>query len=174
MNLEDLTPQDREDAAHAAVCTAGFAFTQAVWGDRSLTKAWPLIDPTLRRCMAQAWLHGQEETALQVGFEPDDVVEAFAEERPEHPLWCVFENLQLPDLLEWMPGVHEWMVTARHIVLDLDVELLYMLPRPDEGDVVPEGSPFLPLVMRYDQAAGWQVLNFVSEAMPAPGWPPQM
>lgn len=174
MNLDDLTPQQLEDAAHAAVCNAGFAFTEALWGERSLSKAWPHLDPTLRRCMTQAWLHGQKERARAVGFDPDDVVEAFAVDQPTHPLWCVFEELQLPDLLEWKPGAHEWVATARHIVLDLDVELVYMVPRPAEGDIATDWSTFLPLVMRYDPAAGWRVLNFLSEGRPEPGWPPKL
>lgn len=174
MNLDDLTPEQLEDAAHAAVCNAGFAFTQALWGAQSLTKAWPLMDPVLRRCLAQAWLNGQQEHARGLGMDPDDIVEAFTAERPEHPLWCVFEELQLPDLLAWKPGAHEWGVTARHIVLGLDVELIYMLPRPAEGDMVDDLSVFLPLVMSYDRAAGWRVLNFFSEQLPEPGWPPRV
>ncbi|MGW7722198.1 hypothetical protein ACWGJ6_02420 [Streptomyces canus] len=174
MNLDGLTPQQMEDALHSAVCNAGFAFTRALWGEQSLTKAWPLTDPELRRCMAQAWLHGQKDTAYRAGFDPDDVVEAFAADRPDHPLWCVFEELQLPDLLAWRPGAHEWMVTAEHKLIALDTELLYMLPRPAEGDVVPVGTPFLPLVMRHDERAGWRVLNFLSDALPEPGWPPRM
>lgn len=174
MNLGDLTPQQLEDAMHAAVCTAGFAFTDAVWGEGSLTAAWRLVDPLLRRCWAQAWLQDQRDTARANGFDPGEVVEAFAAERPDHPLWCVFEQLQLEALHEWRQDVHEWGVTAEHKLIGLDIELLYMLPRPEHGDVVPEGSPNVPLLMRYDAEAGWRVLNCVSEEIPVPGWPPRL
>ncbi|MFJ4201549.1 hypothetical protein ACIP2Y_18200 [Streptomyces sviceus] len=153
MDLDDLTPEQREDVAHAAVCSAGFAFTQALWGERSLTLAWPVMDPVLRRCLAQAWLHGQQDHARRMGMDPDDIVEAFAADRPEHPLWCVFEELQLPDLLAWKLGAHEWCATARHHPLALDVELLYMVP-PTEDGLVSDVSVFLPLVMSYDQGGG--------------------
>lgn len=162
-----------EDGAHNAVRAAGFAFTEALWGGQSLIKAWPLLDPELRRCMAQAWLYGQEGMARRVGFEPDDVVEAFTADQPEHPLWCVFEELQLPDLLEWKPGVHEWAVTAHSNPVALDVELIYMVP-PTEDGIVSDTSVYLPLVMRYDPVAGWRVLNFLSDGRPEPGWPPRL
>lgn len=174
MNLDDLTPQQLEDAMHSAVCNAGFAFTQAVWGDRSITGAWPHVDPLLRRCWAQAWLKDQRDHTRALRFDPDEVVEAFTDEQPDHPLWPVFEELQLELLHGWRRGVHEWGVTAEHKLIGLDLELLYMLPRPESGDVVAEGSPFLPLLMRYDKAAGWRVLNFLSEQVPEPGWPPSL
>lgn len=174
MNLEDLTPQQLEDAAHSVVCNVGFAFTQAVWGDHSLTEAWPHVDPLLRRCWAQGWLKDQRQTARAQGFDPDEIVEAFTTEQPHHPLWCVFEQLQLEELHGWRQGVHEWVVSAEHKLIGVDLELLYMLPRPEQGDVVAEGTPFVPLLMSYDREAGWRVLNFISEQVPVPGWPPQM
>lgn len=174
MNLDDLTPQDLEDAMHYPVAKAGSAFTQAIWGDQNITGAWPLVDPLLRRCWAQAWLKDQREHTQAVGFDPDEVVEAFTVDEPDHPLWCVFEELQLDVLLKWRQGVHEWGMTARHIVVGLDIELLYALPRSTAALVVPEGSPYVPLLMRYDQDAGWRVLNFLSEQVPVPGWPPQL
>lgn len=173
MSLDGLSPEQVEDAAHTAVHTVAFAFTEAVWGVQSLAKAWPLTDPVLRRCMAQAWLYGQEGHAHDAGFDPDDVVEAFAADQPEHPLWEVFEELQLPSLLEWKPGAHEWAVTARPNPVALDVELIYMVP-PTEDGVVSDTSVFLPLVMRYDAVAGWRVLNFLSDGRPEPGWPPRL
>lgn len=173
MNLDDLTPQQLEDATHSAVCNAGFAFTQAVWGDRSITEAWPHVDPLLRRCWAQAWLQDQRDAVRADGYDPDAVVEAFTAEQPEHPLWPVFEGLQLAVLLHWAQGVHEWGASARHIVVGLDLELLYMLPKPAEGDVA-SGEVRMPLLMSYDESVGWRVLNFLSEQPPVPGWPPQM
>ncbi|KAB1149230.1 hypothetical protein F7R91_05585 [Streptomyces luteolifulvus] len=174
MNLGDLTPQQLEDAMHSVLCNAGFAFTSAIWRDRSMTAAWPHVDPVLRRCWAQGWLHDQRGRARELGFEPDEVVEAFTEEEPQHSLWSVFEDLQVRALLEWKPGVHEWWATARHIVAGLDLEMLYMMPKPAEGDIAAADSPFLQLLMRYDQAAGWRVLNFLSEEIPVPGWPPRL
>lgn len=174
MGLDDHTPQQLEDAIHWAVCEAGIAFTQAVWGERSITAAWPHVDPLLRRCWAQAWLKDQRDQAVAAGFDPDDVVEAFTADKPDHPLWCVFEELQLPVLLDWAPGLHEWGSSARHIVVGLDIELLYLMPHPDEGDVVAVGTQRQPMLMSYDEQAGWRVLNFLSEQIPVPGWPPQL
>ncbi|MGW3114420.1 hypothetical protein [Streptomyces sp. NPDC001091] len=173
MNFDDLTSQQLEDAIHSAVCNAGFAFTAALWGEQSLTAAWPLMHPDLRRCLTQAWLVGQRDHARALGYDPDEVVEAFAEPVPRHALFCVFEALQLPDLLAMCPGADQWMVTAEYKLVALDTELLYMIPPPAEGDVVPEGTAFLPLVMRHDEA-GWRVLNFFGEVVPEPGWPPRL
>jgi hypothetical protein len=174
MAPDDLTAEQVDDAMHTAVRDAGMAFARALWGERSFTPAWPHLDPVLRRCLAQTWLLGQEDLVRREGFEPDDVVEAFAVDQPEHPLWAVFEELQLPDLLAWWPGADAWLPTTKYTVLDLDVESFYLVPPPAEGEAVPEDSPFLLLVMRYDREAGWRVLNFFSEAMPVPGWPPRM
>ncbi|WP_019072398.1 hypothetical protein [Streptomyces hokutonensis] len=174
MSLDGITPQALDDFLHWPVCQAGYVFTQAVWGDHSLTDAWPLVDPLFRRCWAQGWLQDQRDLTRACGFDPDEVVEAFTAECPEHPLWPEFERLQLEALHGWKQDVHEWGATAEHKLVGVDLELLYMLPRPESGNVVAEGSPFVPLLMRYDVEAGWRVLNCVSEHVPVPGWPPQL
>lgn len=53
------------------------------------------------------------------------------------------------------------------------LELLYMLPKPAEGDVA-SGEVRMPLLLSYDESVDWRVLNFLSEQPPVPGWPPQM
>jgi hypothetical protein len=171
----EMSPQDQEDAAHFAVCEAGYHFVHAVWGARNLSRAWPHVDPLLRRCWAQAWLNGQQDKARGDGFEPAGVVDAFTAEKPEHPLWRIFTGLQTDLLLERCPkDVADWSLTARHILVAPDVELLRLLPPPAQGDVAAVGTQFMPLVMRYEPGPGWRVLNFTSENIPVPGWPPTM
>ncbi|MFD4788886.1 hypothetical protein ACFWN1_17885 [Streptomyces sp. NPDC058459] len=174
MDPNEFDAETLDALAHWPVCEAGYGFTRAVWRDVSLTAAWPHVDPLLRRCWAQTWLQDQRDVAREDGYDPDDVVEAFTADRPVHSLWPVFEEVQLASLHGWVQGVHEWGPTAEHKPVGLDLELVYMVPRPASGNVVPEGGAWMPLLMRYDPVAGWRVLNFLAEIVPEPGWPPRL
>lgn len=165
--------QDQADTVHSAVCLVGFAFVRALWGERDLSAAWPLTDPLLRLCLTQAWLEPQAALCRASGFEPADVADAFTADHPEHDLWPVLQDVMLREVLPGYPDdLPQWGVTARHILVAPDIELLYLLPLPDEGDIVAVGAQGLPLLMKYTHGYGWRVLNFFSTNIPVPGWPP--
>lgn len=161
-------------AAHAEVVEGVFAFAEPFWGRRDLRAAWPHTDPDLRRCWAQQWLTPVRERVRRDGFRPGEVVEAFAEDEPDHPLFPVFEELQMPRLLGAGP-VHTWGTTFGHRLVAPDVELVHLMPVPDDGSVrvLRPGEAFvgMPFLMSLREGR-WRVLNFFSERLPEPGWPP--
>lgn len=170
---EQPTEQDIQDAATNAPRVAVFRFVSAVWSDLDLRAAWLLTDPLLRRCWAQAWLAEQHDLTRSLGYDPDDVVEAFTADRPEHDLWQDFEATQMPSLLAAQPGnLLEWGASAHPEPVDLDTELVWLRSMPaGQAEAVVNG-PGVPFVMRFEDGPGWRVLNFVSERVPVPGWPP--
>jgi hypothetical protein len=173
--LDDVDEQAREDEAHGAVVMAGLAFVHGVWRWRDLLAAWGFVDPLLRRCWAQAWLYPIADAVRACGEDPDAVVEAFTADRPAHRLWKRFAREQMRHLLRAYPkDLIEWAPTARHILVGPDLEMLYLLPVPAEGDIVEDVRENLPLLMRFDPAFGWRVLSFVGESVPVPGWPPAL
>lgn len=171
--MTELDQQDAEDEAHGAVVLGGLAFVHGVWRWRDLLAAWRFVDPLLRRCWAQAWLYPVRDAMEARGDDPDAVVEAFTADQPTHALWKKFARDQMRHLLRTYPNdLIEWAPTARHILVGIDLEMLYLLPAPAEGDIVEDVSVRLPLLMRFDPSFGWRVLSFVGEDVPVPGWPP--
>lgn len=108
------------------------------------------------------------------GYDRDDVVEAFAADEPDHPLWASFAKAQARGAT--LPVDREtWGIKVNPETVALDVELLRLLPKPASGVVLPgETYAAVPLLMRYEVGPGWRVLNFVSENIPEAGWPPAM
>ncbi|MER7716818.1 hypothetical protein ABTX99_07670 [Streptomyces flaveolus] len=158
----------------APVALAAWSFAEAYWVDKNMELAWVSVDPLLRRCWTQAWLQPLRARAISDGFDPDEVVEAFADAAPQHPLWHPFARRQVEQAT--LPVTREgWGVKVHPEIVAPDVELVRLMPVPEGGELQPnETYASVPLLMRYDAAAGWRVLNFVSDAVPTPGWPPTM
>ncbi|MFC9054123.1 hypothetical protein [Streptomyces anthocyanicus] len=158
----------------APVALAAWSFAEAYWVDKNMEPAWVAVDPLLRRCWTQSWLQPLRARAISDGFDPDEVVEAFADAAPQHPLWRPFAERQVEQAT--LPVTREgWGVKVHPEIVAPDVELVRLMPVPEGGELQPnETYASVPLLMRYDAAAGWRVLNFVSDAVPTPGWPPTM
>ncbi|MEU6703866.1 hypothetical protein [Streptomyces wuyuanensis] len=168
---------DEDDLVHATqapVLSAAWAFAGAFWADRDLDAAWLYVDPLLRRCWAQMWLFPLLDVAREDGHDPEAVVEAFTADVPDHDLWPPFARTQLrhADL----PVDREtWGVKVNPELIAPDIELVHLMPIPEGGVLYPgETRTAVPLLMRYEDGPGWRLLNFVSPAVPAPGWPPAM
>jgi len=112
--------------------------------------AWPAVDPLLRTCWAQLWAEPLWARMQADGFRPDDVIAALTEESP----------------------LRTWGASGNHRLIAPDIELTYLTPH--QGPI-PPGGQFIgtPFLMRYSDDA-WRVLNFFSERLPQPGWPPQL
>jgi hypothetical protein len=160
--------------AQAAVAQGAWAFAGAFWVDRDMDAAWLRVDPLLRRCWAQAWLMPLLEQARSDGFDPDEIVESFATSEPDHPLWETFARTQ--ERHANLPVSRDtWGMKVNPEPVAPDVELVRFLPKPDSGVIAPgETYASVPLLMRYEAGAGWRLLNFTSENIPTPGWPPAM
>lgn len=144
---------------------------QLVWGEQDLRTAWHLTDPEFRTCLAQRWILDNEQEFASSAWERDEVVSAFEADAPDHELWHHFERVhlrgwrQLGDLTQFGTG------TATRVVA-LDVEEVLLFP-PEVTELQPgEESPAVPILLRHTPEVGWRVLNFGSEVVPQPGWPP--
>ncbi|WP_455361992.1 hypothetical protein [Streptomyces sp. SYSU K21746] len=130
--------------------------------------------PAVRLCWAQAWLHPMLDKARGDGYDPDAVVEAFTADRPDHELWDAFARTQLRGADSAVQR-DTWGMKVNPDIVAPDVELVQFTPIPASGVIQPgERYEMVPLLMRYEEGPGWRILNFVSEAIPVPGWPPSM
>lgn len=172
-----MEPDDEDIALYAAqhaITGAAWEFAGAYWADGDMRAAWAATHPTLRRCWAQTWLTPLRAQARADGLDPDEVVEAFTADEVDHPLWEPFartasRGADLPVTRE------TWGIKVNPDFLAPDLALLRLLPTPSDGVIHPgEQYVAVPLLMRYEDGPGWRLLNFVSEQVPVPGWPPQL
>lgn len=169
---------DNEDiavyTAQAAIADAAWAFADAYWADGDIRSAWAAAHPTLRRCWAQTWLMPLRAQARADGLDPDEVVEAFTADEVDHPLWEPFARKASKGAT--LPVNRDtWGIGVNPDFLAPDMALVRLLPAPSDGVIHPgEEYVSVPLLMQYEDGPGWRLLNFVSEQVPVPGWPPQM
>lgn len=161
-------------AAQAPIVNAAWKFIGAYWIDGDMRAVWAATHPTLRRCWAQAWLTPMRQMARADGLDPDEVVEAFAADEVDHPLWEPFQRATIQGAN--LPVTREaWGIKVNPEYPAPNLALLRLLPTPADGAIRPdEHYMSVPLLMQFDEGAGWRLLNFVSEQVPVPGWPPRM
>lgn len=174
-----MDPEHEDDdavyAAQAPVMRAAWAFAGAYWVDHDMRATWRATHPTLRRCWAQAWLMPLLDQARAEGFEPDEVVEAFAADEVDHPLWRPFARTTAKGAAGENVSRETWGVKVNPDFVAPEVMLVRLLPIPDSGVIQPdELYASVPLLMQYDEGPGWRTLNFVSEQIPEPSWPPNL
>ncbi|MFF4839260.1 hypothetical protein ACFY2G_04255 [Streptomyces collinus] len=173
-----MDPEEIETKALVAqkpIMEAAWAFASAFWVDQDMRATWRATHPTLRRCWAQTWLMPLRDQARSDGLDPDEVVEAFTADEVDHPLWQPFARTQARQASTLPVDPETWGVKVNPDLIAPDVALVRLLPIPASG-VVEVGEQYVavPLLVQYDEAAGWRMLNFVSEQVPVPGWPPQL
>lgn len=173
-----MDPENQDDAviaAQAPVMQAAWEFAGAYWVDHDMSAAWLATHPTLRRCWTQAWLMPLAEQASADGYDPDEVVEAFAEDVVEHALWEPFARMQTRQAQTLPVDRETWGTKVNPDFIAPGVILVRLLPVPPGGVIQPEETyASIPLLMQHDEGNGWRLLNFVSEQIPVPGWPPQL
>jgi len=163
--------------AQIPVTSAAWRFLTPALRDNDLTVAWPAVDLTLRLCWAQAWLGLNRAQAAADGYDLHEVAVALTDDAPSHPLWRHFSRVLLRDL-HGVANVdpNTWGIGANVRVVDVDTEVLYLQDMTGlEGGVWQPGQErsVLPIVMRLAHGQ-WRVLNFGSETVPIPGWPPTL
>jgi hypothetical protein len=176
-----VDPHNPETGAQRPALGAAHTFLQSAVRDGDLLRAWPHVDPILRTCWAQHWLHANQIQLRTDGYDRDEVVQQFAAEAPEHPLWTHFRRITVRSL---RASVHHsigdspenWEIGAATRVLAADTELLYV----HDTATLPDGvwqpdtySRVVPMVMRFGDNQ-WRVLNVGAETIPEPGWPPRL
>ena len=162
-------------AAQAPVMQAAWEFAGAYWVDHNMRAAWRATHLTLRRCWTQAWLMPLIEQVRAEGLDPGEVVEAFAEGEVEHALWEPFARTQTRQAQTLPVDRETWGTKVNPDFIAPGVMLVRLLPVPPDGVIQP-GEAYLsvPLLLQHDEGSGWRLLNFVSEEIPVPGWPPQL
>ncbi|MEU2718397.1 hypothetical protein [Streptomyces sp. NPDC007205] len=159
----------------APVMNAAWAFAEAYWIDKDIRGAWRATHPTLRRCWTQTWLIPLLEQGSVGGYDPNAVVEAFAEDEVDHVLWKLFARAQVKRTAPVAVDREAWGVKADPEFVAPDVVLVRLLSIPAGGAVrLDEMVASVPLLMQYDVEPGWRLLNFFSDQIPVPGWPPQL
>lgn len=173
-----LDPDEREViAAQIPVVSAAWRFIIPALQDEDLAAAWPAVDPCLRMCWAQEWLGLNSADAEAEGYDLAQVADELADEAPTHTLWRHFSRVLLRDILGIVHlDPDTWCIGANARILGVDIELLYLQDKTGlEGDTWQPGMErlVLPIVMRLDDEQ-WRILNYGSETIPTPGWPPTL
>lgn len=158
------------------IVEAAWRFLRPLYGRRDLRGAWPLVHPTLRLCWVQWWLSANRAAIEDKGLDVEEVAHALTEREPEHWLWTHFQRVLTRDLATAFPiDVEVAGIGAAARPMGVDLELLYVHAQVPPSGVWEDGAEaeVLPLLM---QLVGdeWQVMNLGYEAVPIPGWPPQL
>lgn len=148
-------------------------FVRRLWGEGDLRGGWPLVDPLLRTCLAQKWIFDNRTDVERDGWSKDELVDAFVENTPDHPLWHHFERVNVRNFQSQWDDLTQWGTATKTRLRSPDVETVVFLPpgvQVWEADAVHRVYMFL---MRHDETAGWRVLN-LWDFIPEPGWPPRL
>lgn len=163
-----------ETLAQVPVVQAAWEFLQALY-DGDLQGAWQLMDPTLRLCWAQGWVHHNDSKLRASGYDPDELITALVDDADAgHEWWESFSAATIRDFHQAIPlDVEAAGIGSTPRAMAMDVEVLYVHPTPPQGSLWKEGEAraVFPLVMRFANEK-WGVLNWGFEAIPTPGYPP--
>lgn len=163
-------------AAQTAVVSAAWKFLQAFYGG-DLTAAWSVMHPLFRLCLAQWWADANRDSFEATGYSVEKTAEELAQSSPgEHELWSSFARVILRDFRSAFPlDPDRAGIGSTPRVLALDTELLYVHPEPPANGLWQSGasSRAYGLVMQLTEGQ-WAVMNWGSEAVPSPGYPPTL
>jgi hypothetical protein len=168
--------EDSEALAQSEVVSIAWEFLHAFYKGE-LVKAWDVVHPQLRLCWLQWWATANKDALLQSGYELVGTAEELARGVPkEHPLWADFERVLLRDFRNAYPlSLATSGIGAASRVIALDTELLYIYPEIPPGGIGEENAAsfMYPMVMQLG-GSGWTVLNWASDVIPTPGYPPTL
>ncbi len=146
-------------------------FLEAITGDADLRAAWPLLHPHLRRQFVKPWLDGNRTRLISSGYDYSDTLIALSTERPEHPLWEQFMQVQAPYMAAPIPEKYGVGTNTRIVAPDIELLVIFDTTKmaKDKGGnaVTPPGefAPGFPVLMRFDDGR-WRVLTFGSDEVP--------
>lgn len=172
--MSDLTP---EQMAQLPVLSGAWAFLEPI-ADGDFARGWPAVDPLLRRCWAQEWLHANGAQLAADGFDRDQVLATFLNDDPDHELWHHFVRVYQRSLSRVLGDIepqNRGLGTGTRIVAP-DIELLYLhdVSTLPGGQWQPGAASYVRAILMRHDGGTWRVLNINSETTPEPGWPPQL
>jgi hypothetical protein len=171
-----LEPEDNEASAQSQVVSVALKFLDAFYKE-DLARAWPLVHPRLRVCWVQWWATANKVALQQAGYELVKVADELAPSAPtEHPLWADFERVLLRGFRKAYPlNLATCGMGVAPRVIALDTEMLYVPAEIPPDGVWKAGADSLayPMVMQLNDSR-WSVLNWASDVIPTPGYPPTL
>lgn len=175
--FEFVNPEDKDKAAaRSKIVNTAFEFLDHFYNRNDLTACWGLLDPTLRLCWVQWWMEANSAALESEGYDLNETAEDVTEKGNQHELWDDFQRVLLRDFHSAFPlEVDQVGIGSAQRVIVPGVELLYVHATVPEGGYWKPGEESLaaPIVLRIVDSE-WKVLNFGFEAIPEPGWPPQL
>ncbi|MDX3763608.1 hypothetical protein [Streptomyces sp. AK02-04a] len=137
----------------------------AYWIERDMRSAWRVTHPTLRRCWTQSWLMPLLDQGYAAMYDPDVVLEAFAEDEVDHVLWREFARRQIKRSIPLAGDQESWGIEANPDLMAPDLMRVRLLSIPAGGAFRSgEMDASVPLLMQYDVGPGWRLLNFLRSA----------
>ena len=168
--------EDNEAIAQSEVVSTAAKFLHAFYNGE-LVRAWDVVHPQLRLCWVQWWATANKDALRRSGYELVATAEEIARSTPtEHPLWTDFERVLLRDFRNAYPlSLATSGIGAATRVIALDTELLYIHAEIPPGGVWEENAASFvyPMVMQL-HGSRWTVLNWASDVIPTPGYPPTL
>ena len=141
----------------------------------SLARSWPLVHPRLRICWVQWWITANTVSLQQNGYDLVQITDALASDSPTgHPLWTSFERVFFRDFREANPlDPATCRIGDVPRVIALDTELLLVHAKRPHSEVWEAGtySDVYSMVVQLNDGE-WTVLNWASDLIPTPGYPP--
>lgn len=171
-------PEDQrnEILAQAEVTSVGWRFLESFYGG-DFASAWEKANPVFRLCLAQWWASANKAKLEASGHELTMTAERLALSVPgEHPLWSQFAGVILRDFRNAYPlDIAAAGIGSAPRLIAIDTELLYVHPEIPDGGLwqEDESRPVYPLLMRFETGK-WTVLNWSSDRIPTPGYPPSL
>jgi hypothetical protein len=171
-------PEDQrnEILAQEVVVSMAWGFLESFY-EGDFASAWEKANPVFRLCLAQWWAHGNKDKLQASGYDFVTTAEGLALRAPgEHPLWDQFAGVVLRDFRKAYPlDVAAAAIGSAPRPIAIDTELLYVHPEMPEGGLwqADERREVYSLLMKFETSK-WTVLNWASERIPTPGYPPSL
>jgi hypothetical protein len=174
-NPNELPEEDRNEVlAQVQVVSAAWLFLRQFYG-HDLAGAWDVMHPTLKLCWSQWWAGSNRNTLEAAGKDVEEVVEQLVQTKNgSHELWEHFSRVVLREFQNAYPlDVARAGISSTPRIIAMDTELLYVHVEVPQGKVIQAGesSVVYPIVLQLS-AASWMVLNWASDTIPLPGYPP--
>lgn len=173
---------EAEVIAQLPVSGGAWAFLEPL-AESGLAAAWTAVDPLLRRCWVQEWIHSNRSQLSADGYDRETVLAELERDEPRHPLWPAFCRVYDRGLDRVLGDVkpRDRGLGTRARVVGPDIEIVYLHDRSKLPGGVWEPGTYArvhPILMRWSPDVGpngaWRVLNLNTEVVPEPGWPPRL
>ena len=137
--------------------------------------AWTMTDPRLRLARAQAWIWNNRKDADIAAHSRDELAEALATDRPDHPLAEDFAATELHQMRDVYGAFQAgaWGASSGPSAVGPDYVLVLFAHLSSEPLIL-TGQPqvFSLAFLMHTIGPRW-VLAAFADSLPKPGWPPK-